>query len=124
VAIQEFKHGGRLAAGQDQAVDSGQLGWLAHLDGLCAALGQGLGVGRVVALDGEDADARVLRSVKALSFRLALSGFFGSTILHKEAITLSAKICKIVAELRAARVKQKILDRLPWFLWLGQTKLR
>jgi hypothetical protein len=54
--LKESEHGGGFAAGKDQAVEGGQLVWLANLDRVGAGIGKGFGVGGVVALDGEDAD--------------------------------------------------------------------
>ena len=56
VLVEEAEDGGGFAAGEDQAIDGGELVWLADFDGLGAGFGKGGGVGGVVALDGEDAD--------------------------------------------------------------------
>ena len=52
VPVEEAEHGGGFAAGQDEAVQAGQLLRLADLDGICAGLGEGLRVAGEVALDG------------------------------------------------------------------------
>jgi hypothetical protein len=59
-ALEKLEHGGRFAAGKDEAVESGQLFGGANEDWLCAGFGEGRGVGCVVALDGEYADKRAL----------------------------------------------------------------
>ena len=51
-----FRNGGGFAAGDDEAVDSGELLGFADEDGVGTGFAQGLGVGVVIALDGEDAD--------------------------------------------------------------------
>ena len=56
VALEKFEEGGGFAAGDDEAVDCGELLGFADEDGLGAGFAQGLGVGVVVALEGEDAD--------------------------------------------------------------------
>lgn len=55
--FEEFKHGGGFAAGEDEGVDRGELLGVADFAGIGAGLGEGEGVGGVVTLDGEDADA-------------------------------------------------------------------
>ena len=56
VTLEEFEEGGGFAAGDDEAVEIGELGWGA--DELCgdAESGEGFGVGFECALQGEDAD--------------------------------------------------------------------
>lgn len=56
VALEEFEHGGGLAAGDDEAVDSFQLRGGADEFGGDAEGGDGAGVGLVGSLKGEDAD--------------------------------------------------------------------
>jgi len=55
--LEEFEKGGGFAAGDDEPVDAGQLFGLADEDRFRSDIAQGGGVGVVVALDGEDADA-------------------------------------------------------------------
>ena len=61
VAGEEFEEGGRFAAGDDEAVDVGQLFRLADEDGFGSGFAQGCGVGVVVALNGENSDVRRCR---------------------------------------------------------------
>lgn len=66
-ALEEFEHGGGFAAGEDEAFE-GVRGWAVEAEvlggfderGDGAAVGEGLGVGGVVALEGEDAYAGFL----------------------------------------------------------------
>ena len=56
VALEEFEHGGGLAAGDDEAVEMGE--FVRGADELCgdAQAEEGAGVGLVGSLEGEDAD--------------------------------------------------------------------
>jgi len=81
--LQEFEDGGRFAAGQDESIETCQLVRLAHLARLGSGFGERFGVGGIVALDGEYANAGVLRSVKALSLLLTRGIFFSSEPLYK-----------------------------------------
>lgn len=56
IALEELEHGGGLAAGDDEAVEIDQLFGGANKLGGDAKVGEGLGVGLVSALKGEDAD--------------------------------------------------------------------
>ena len=56
-AFQELEHSGGFAAGEDQAVQSIEFLRIADLDGIGAGICESDGVGGVVALDGEHADA-------------------------------------------------------------------
>jgi hypothetical protein len=53
IALKKFEESGRFAAGDDEAVDGSEFFGLADEDGFGPGLAQGLGVGVVVALDGE-----------------------------------------------------------------------
>jgi hypothetical protein len=57
IALQELKEGGGFAAGDDQAVKTRELIGLANKHRLSADFLKSDGVGVVVALNGEDADA-------------------------------------------------------------------
>ncbi len=61
VLLEKAEHGGGFAAGQHQSVDGGEFAGLADLDWLRAGFCERLRVAGVVALDGEDADARAGR---------------------------------------------------------------
>jgi hypothetical protein len=78
-------------------------------------------MGGIVALDGEDADERAVRSVKALSLRLTRGLFVSSEPLYKSAIPFATKSKKVVTELRAARVQQWVLEWLLFFPCLFQS---
>ncbi len=56
-SFQEFENGGGFAAGENEAVQRVQFLGVADLNRLGARFGEGGGVGGVVALDGEDANA-------------------------------------------------------------------
>lgn len=58
VAGQELEERGRFAAGNDEAVDVGKLFWLAYENGLGSGFFKSLRVCVIVALNGEDTDAR------------------------------------------------------------------
>jgi hypothetical protein len=73
-------------------------------------------VSGVVALDGQDTDAGVLRSVKSLSLLLMRNLFLGPEPLYKTAIPSTTKGKKIVAEFRPVRVKQRVLEWMRLFL--------
>ena len=62
IAGQELEEGSRFAAGNDEAVDVGQLFRLADEDGFSSGAAQGGSVGIEIALNGEDADFRLLRA--------------------------------------------------------------
>ena len=79
--FQEFEHRGRFAAGQHEAVDLRKLFRLANFVGLGARFRESLGVGGVVALDGEDADAGLLRPERPLGF------LFGLETLHNNNVS-------------------------------------
>ena len=64
---------------------------LAHLAGLGPHLGKRLSVGGIVALNRQEADARVLPSVKALSFLAARRFLFGLEALDQAPIALATK---------------------------------
>jgi len=55
--VEEAEDGGGFAAGENEAVDGGELAGLSDFDGLSAGFGERGSVGGVVALDGEDAYA-------------------------------------------------------------------
>jgi hypothetical protein len=57
VAFQKSEEGGGFAAGDDEAVDGGELFGFADQDGVGSGFAEGLGVGVVIALDGEYAYA-------------------------------------------------------------------
>jgi hypothetical protein len=95
--FKEFEHGGGFAAGEDEGVDGGELFGVADFGGLGAGLGKGEGVGGVVALDGEDADAGMLVAVCSSSFFLALLLLFCPESLDKAPIPLTTQGEKIVA---------------------------
>ena len=57
VTFQEFEEGCGFTAGNDEAIDCAELFGFADEDGLGSGFAEGLGVGIVVALDGENADA-------------------------------------------------------------------
>ncbi len=55
-AFQEFEEGGGLAAGDDEAIEVGELGWCADEPGGHAESGERFGMSLECALQGEDAD--------------------------------------------------------------------
>ena len=61
VGVHQASHGGRLAAGQDQGLDPGQVAGEPDFDRLGADLTQGRGVLGHVPLHGQDADPRPAR---------------------------------------------------------------
>lgn len=58
VAVEEFEHSGGFAAGQDEAVETGEGFGGFDQRGSCAGFFEGGCVALVVALEGEDADTR------------------------------------------------------------------
>ena len=56
VLLEEAENGGGFAAGQDDAVDAGELFGFAHLHRLCTRFGESVSVRGIVALDGENTD--------------------------------------------------------------------
>jgi hypothetical protein len=71
-ALEEFEHGGGFAAGKDEAVEGGRAVEAEFVGSFdegreSAGFGEGIGVGGVVALEGEDADAGVRGVVQFLS---------------------------------------------------------
>ena len=57
IALEKFQKRGRFAAGDDEAVNGGELFRFADQDGVGSGFAEGLGVGVVIALDGEYAYA-------------------------------------------------------------------
>lgn len=55
--IEELEHGCGFAARQDKGVDSAQLFGIANLAGLGSCLGEGEGMGSIIALDSENTNA-------------------------------------------------------------------
>src|SRR4029453_16682937 len=93
--VHELEQGRGLAPGDDEPVDLVQLGGLAHLDRLDAALLERAGVQREVALERKHSDAHArfvhrLRLVYGFGspaiYRLALPAGFGSPYIHRLAL--------------------------------------
>jgi hypothetical protein len=111
--VEELEHSCGLAAGEDEGGNGGQLLGLADFRGLGAGLGEGEGVGGVVALDGEDADAGMQALAPGRGFAGVFRRFLGSCALDEAPAGLAARGGKVIAKLGAFWIERGVDERLP-----------
>lgn len=120
-ALEELEHGSGFAAGQDQAVQLIQLLRVADFNRVGSGVGERGGVGGVVSLNGQHADAGTFFPMLALGLAVAFRRFFSSQSLDRVPVPFAARGENVVAQLGAIGGEQGIDEEFLVFVLFGHS---